>query len=127
MLRGQTAHFAANTEPVKVGEILRELQVLTGNRPYVFPGARDRHRPMSDAAINAALRWLGYDTRTENIRTYALRPRAGHYRTRPKSGDARLAAASSLAAATSAGPSAVMRFSVNLTAGPAMLMTPIAG
>jgi integrase len=44
---------------------LRELQALTGNHPYVFPGARDRHRPMSDAAINAALRRLGYDTRSE--------------------------------------------------------------
>ncbi|HLX03132.1 MAG TPA: integrase arm-type DNA-binding domain-containing protein [Trinickia sp.] len=45
--------------------ILRELQALTGDRSYVFPGARDRNRPMSDAAINAALRRLGYDTRTE--------------------------------------------------------------
>jgi integrase len=31
----------------------------------VFPGARDIKRPMSEAAINAALRRLGYDTRTE--------------------------------------------------------------
>jgi len=45
--------------------ILRELRALTGNGPYVFPGARDRNRPMSDATINAALRRLGYDTRTE--------------------------------------------------------------
>ncbi|CAJ2719745.1 phage integrase [Burkholderia pseudomallei] len=45
--------------------ILRELHALTGNGTYVFPGARDRHRPMSEAAINAALRRLGYDTRTE--------------------------------------------------------------
>ena len=45
--------------------ILRELRALTGDYPYVFPGARDRHRPMSDAAVNAALRRLGYDTRTE--------------------------------------------------------------
>ncbi|WP_175889434.1 tyrosine-type recombinase/integrase [Burkholderia cepacia] len=45
--------------------ILRELHSLTGSGRYLFPGARDRNRPMSDAAINAALRRLGYDTRTE--------------------------------------------------------------
>ena len=45
--------------------ILRELRALTGNGPYVCPGARDRNRPMSDATINAALRRLGYDTPTE--------------------------------------------------------------
>ncbi|CAM2169449.1 Integrase [Paraburkholderia sacchari] len=45
--------------------ILRELQALTGSGRYVFPGARDRKRPMSDATLNAALRRLGYDTRTE--------------------------------------------------------------
>ncbi|ALX12450.1 integrase [Burkholderia cepacia JBK9] len=45
--------------------ILRELQALTGAGRYVFPGARDRNRPMSEAAVNAALRRLGYDTRTE--------------------------------------------------------------
>ncbi|SEB94694.1 tyrosine-type recombinase/integrase [Paraburkholderia caballeronis] len=46
-------------------QILRELYALTGNGRYVFPGARSAQRPMSDAAINAALRRLGYDTRTE--------------------------------------------------------------
>ncbi|KVX23523.1 integrase [Burkholderia ubonensis] len=45
--------------------ILRELHALTGEGVYVFPGARDRNRPMSEATINAALRRLGYDTRTE--------------------------------------------------------------
>ena len=45
--------------------ILRELFDLTGHRRYLFPGARDPNRPMSDAAVNAALRRLGYDTRTE--------------------------------------------------------------
>jgi integrase len=45
--------------------ILRELHSLTGSGCYVFPGARDRNRPMSEATINAALRRLGYDTRTE--------------------------------------------------------------
>ncbi|KHK58126.1 integrase [Burkholderia sp. A9] len=45
--------------------ILRELHALTGQGRYVFPGARSSLRPMSEAAINAALRRLGYDTRTE--------------------------------------------------------------
>lgn len=45
--------------------ILLELRALTGKGRYVFPGARTATRPMSDAAINAALRRLGYDTRTE--------------------------------------------------------------
>lgn len=45
--------------------ILRELHALTGSDRYLFPGARDRKRPMSEATINAALRRLGYDTRTE--------------------------------------------------------------
>jgi integrase len=44
--------------------ILRELHALTGHRQYVFPG-RDVKKPMSGAAINAALRRLGFDTKTE--------------------------------------------------------------
>ncbi len=45
-------------------ETLRELHALTGSRPNVFAG-RDPRKPMSEAAVNAALRRLGYDTRTE--------------------------------------------------------------
>lgn len=44
--------------------ILRELEALTGQRKYVFPG-RDVKKPMSGAAINAALRRMGFDTKTE--------------------------------------------------------------
>ncbi|MBN3758572.1 integrase arm-type DNA-binding domain-containing protein [Paraburkholderia azotifigens] len=44
--------------------ILRELHWLTGHRQYVFPG-RDVRKPMSGAAINAALRRMGFDTKTE--------------------------------------------------------------
>lgn len=44
--------------------ILRELRALTGRGGYVFPG-RDPQLPMSDAAVNAALRRMGYDTKTE--------------------------------------------------------------
>lgn len=44
--------------------LLRELHALTGHGRYVFPG-RDPQKPMSDAAVNAALRRMGYDTKTE--------------------------------------------------------------
>jgi integrase len=44
--------------------ILRELYALTGQRKHVFPG-RDVKKPMSGAAINAALRRMGFDTKTE--------------------------------------------------------------
>lgn len=44
--------------------VLRDLHALTGRSSYVFPG-RDPKKPMSDAAVNAALRRMGYDTRTE--------------------------------------------------------------
>ena len=46
-------------------KILRELQALSGHSEFVFPGARSNGRAMSDAAVNAALRRMGYDTRTE--------------------------------------------------------------
>lgn len=45
-------------------EILRDLQALSGHLQYVFPG-RDPKKPMSGAAINAALRRMGFDTKTE--------------------------------------------------------------
>jgi integrase len=44
--------------------ILKELHALTGHGSYVFP-RRDPQKPMSEAAINAALRRMGYDTKTE--------------------------------------------------------------
>ena len=40
-------------------EILREVQPLTGDGRYVFPGARTSDRPMSDNAILAAMRRMG--------------------------------------------------------------------
>jgi integrase len=43
---------------------LQDLHALTGQRRYVFPG-RDPHKAMSEAAVNAALRRMGYDTKTE--------------------------------------------------------------
>ena len=48
----------------QVVAILRELHALTGHGRYVFAG-RDPQKPMSNAAVNAALRHMGYDTKTE--------------------------------------------------------------
>ncbi len=45
--------------------ILRDLHALTGHGRYLFPGARDKSKPMSEAAINAALKRMGIDTQKE--------------------------------------------------------------
>ena len=44
--------------------ILRELHILTGRGRYVFPGGRSPRRPMSNNAVNAALRRMGFDSST---------------------------------------------------------------
>jgi len=44
--------------------ILHELYALTGAGRHVFPG-RDPKKAMSEAAVNAALRRMGYDTKTQ--------------------------------------------------------------
>lgn len=41
--------------------ILKELQPLTGEGLYVFPGLRTPNRPMSENTVLAALRRLGYE------------------------------------------------------------------
>ena len=45
--------------------ILRDLHALTGHGRYLFPGARDKAKPMSEVAINAALKRMGIDTQKE--------------------------------------------------------------
>jgi Integrase len=40
--------------------ILDELQALTGGSRYLFPSGRSFHRPMSNNAVNAALRRMGF-------------------------------------------------------------------
>ena len=45
-------------------EILTDLQPLTGNRAHVFPGGHDPRKAMSENALNAALRRMGYDKTT---------------------------------------------------------------
>ena len=46
-------------------DILRHMHQFTGPSGYVFPSARTDTRPMSDMAMNAALRRMGIDTKTE--------------------------------------------------------------
>ena len=41
--------------------ILQELQPLTGSSRYVFPSVRSFTRPMSENAVNAALRRMGFE------------------------------------------------------------------
>jgi len=45
-------------------EILTELKEVTGSGKYVFPSGRSFARPMSENAILAALRRMGYDNST---------------------------------------------------------------
>lgn len=45
-------------------EVLRELHPLTSRSQYVFAG-HDPQRPMSGNTVNAALRRMGFDTKTE--------------------------------------------------------------
>jgi integrase len=56
----QTPHIVPLSK--QAVEILRELHPLTGHGRYVFPSARtpDGSRPMSDVALLAALRRIGY-------------------------------------------------------------------
>lgn len=44
--------------------VLGEIKPLTGRGRYVFPSARSRDRPMSENAVTAALRRMGYETGT---------------------------------------------------------------
>lgn len=45
--------------------LIEEMRPYSGHLEHVFPGARDPKRPMSNAAINAALQRLGIDTQEE--------------------------------------------------------------
>ena len=46
--------------PRQAVEALRDIQKMTGERKYVFPGLRDHTKPMSEAAVSAALHAMGY-------------------------------------------------------------------
>ena len=45
--------------------ILKEIQPLSGHGEYVFQGGHSPLKPMSESAINAALKRMGYDTKTQ--------------------------------------------------------------
>lgn len=45
---------------VQALNILKEIEQLTGSGKQVFPGERDKERPMSDNAIRSAMRRLGW-------------------------------------------------------------------
>jgi len=45
--------------------ILRTIHPLSGHGEYVFQGGHSPLRPMSEAAVNAALKRMGYDTQSE--------------------------------------------------------------
>jgi integrase len=46
-------------------EILRTIHPISGHGEYVFQNGHSPLRPMSEAAINAALKRMGYDTRSD--------------------------------------------------------------
>ena len=45
--------------------ILKTIHPLSGHGEYVFQGGHSPLRPMSEAAVNAALKRMGYDTQSE--------------------------------------------------------------
>jgi len=45
--------------------ILKTIHPLSGRGEFVFIGGHDPKKPMSEAAINASLKRMGYDTKTE--------------------------------------------------------------
>jgi integrase len=46
-------------------KILNDMKPLSGHREFVFPGGHDPKKAMSEAAINASLKRMGYDTQTQ--------------------------------------------------------------
>lgn len=46
-------------------DIIKQMQSYSGHGQFVFPGGRTHERPMSENAINGALRNLGYDTQND--------------------------------------------------------------
>lgn len=59
-----------NTEHIvplstQVVSILKLIQPFSGSGEFVFQGGHDPKKPMSDAAINASLKRMGYDTKTQ--------------------------------------------------------------
>lgn len=59
----QTEHIVPLSTQAIV--ILKTINPLSGHREFVFPGGHDPKKPMSEAAINASLKRMGYDTKTQ--------------------------------------------------------------
>ena len=57
MKKGELHIVPLSTQAI---DILRAVQLLTGNGRYVFPSLLSRDRPISDNTLNTALRRLGY-------------------------------------------------------------------
>lgn len=53
--------------PTQAINILKDLHCLTGSGVYLFPSERGKHRPLSDAALPAALKSLGYGSGVQTI------------------------------------------------------------
>ena len=49
----------------QAAKLFAEMKPLSGHGEFVFQGGHDPKKPMSAAAINAALQRMGYDTKTE--------------------------------------------------------------
>jgi integrase len=49
--------------PRQAVELLRAMQPLTGHRGHVFPNRDDRSKPMTDATMRQALKYLGWSGR----------------------------------------------------------------
>ncbi len=59
----KTEHIVPlSTQAIK---ILEDIHPVSGHREFVFPGGHDPKKPMSEAAINASLKRMGYDTKTQ--------------------------------------------------------------
>lgn len=69
----KTPHIVPLAPPVIAA--LEELRPLTGASEFVFPSMRDPKRPMSDAAMTAALKRMGFDTQRE-VSVHGLRATA---------------------------------------------------
>lgn len=46
-------------------DILKQFKLLSGHGEFVFMGGHDPLKPISEAAFNAALKRMGYDTQTQ--------------------------------------------------------------
>ena len=46
-------------------KILKQVHPISGHGEFVFQGGHDPKKPMSESAINAALKRMGYDTKTQ--------------------------------------------------------------